>query len=237
MTMTVSGASACVGKCTSARPKCSVSDCDNPRRTNGLCGMHAQRLRRSGTLESSHRSTCSVDGCVRKHHAKGYCHPHWMRWRKHGDPLAGRPFGTQGCSVEDCERPHRARGLCALHWARAQRTGTTESPWAETCQLPDCVRSHYGLGLCRRHYDMRREMDPDLAPREPRVPLRPLLQIIRSAPVATHQLAFDLGIEVRNFYRMLEQETVQIGTADKIALRLGHHIAWIYPEFYDMAVA
>ena len=77
--------------------KCSVADCDRPRRAKGFCANHYYRLR---------DKRCTVEGCDRAYAAKGFCR---MHWRKNRDPnricdtCAGRFVGdprSRFCSLE-----------------------------------------------------------------------------------------------------------------------------------------
>lgn len=69
---------------------CTITECDKPRRSRGLCAMHAARLRRTGTTNRStpeYRTGCSVEGCDRPHRTGGLCTLHASRLRRTGDPL------------------------------------------------------------------------------------------------------------------------------------------------------
>lgn len=70
---------------------CLVDDCRNSTTSGkkGMCGMHAQRVKRRGTTDAPPkrvRPTCSLDGCERPHCAHGYCAPHYRRFMADGDP-------------------------------------------------------------------------------------------------------------------------------------------------------
>lgn len=69
---------------------CSVTECPKVASNKGLCGKHAQRLRRRGTTDAPpqrrRRGNCSLDDCDRAHVARGYCGPHYRRFMANGDP-------------------------------------------------------------------------------------------------------------------------------------------------------
>lgn len=71
---------------------CTVEDCDRPHKANGLCGLHYDRMRRTGSLEVKterkirEKRYCSVEGCGRVHFSKNYCSMHYERVKRHGDP-------------------------------------------------------------------------------------------------------------------------------------------------------
>jgi hypothetical protein len=71
---------------------CSVDGCDQKHRSKGYCKLHADRIRRNGSVE------------------------------RNGSIVALPRGGSQpkhiGCSVERCDRPHSSLGYCALHWKR-----------------------------------------------------------------------------------------------------------------------
>jgi hypothetical protein len=73
-----------------ARRLCEVDGCGRKHRMNGLCGMHAQRLRSSGRvgpaelLRVSGR-VCDIDGCGKPHQAKGLCGMHYERKSHYGN--------------------------------------------------------------------------------------------------------------------------------------------------------
>ena len=68
---------------------CTVAACDRTASNKGLCGMHAQRMKRRGTTDEPPRRVrglCSLDGCARPHVAHGFCGPHYRRYVATGDP-------------------------------------------------------------------------------------------------------------------------------------------------------
>lgn len=77
---------------------CSVSGCDSPVRCKGLCGLHYDRVRRTGGTDLQERvaKACRVDGCTNPHNARGYCRAHYRRLLASGDarpdiPLVYKP--------------------------------------------------------------------------------------------------------------------------------------------------
>jgi hypothetical protein len=81
---------------------CSVTGCTGLHEARGYCGMHYERLRKHGSIDtvlpSGHPRgrVCSIDGCAEEHSAHGYCHGHARRFRLHGDPMGGRWIGQRG---------------------------------------------------------------------------------------------------------------------------------------------
>ena len=70
---------------------CSVDGCERPSRRNGLCAMHAQRLRRHGATETLDRQPCTVPGCERLRFGHGLCQMHYLRKTRHGSTDDPRP--------------------------------------------------------------------------------------------------------------------------------------------------
>ena len=68
---------------------CTVSGCDHPRASRGLCKTHDGRRRRGKPLDTPLRrykaKGCSVPGCTKPHTAKGFCFEHW-RVDRYGAP-------------------------------------------------------------------------------------------------------------------------------------------------------
>ena len=66
---------------------CTIDGCKGRLARKGLCGMHAQRLERYGTVEPANVATPSFESCSariargqtcrRDHYAKGYCRTHY----------------------------------------------------------------------------------------------------------------------------------------------------------------
>jgi hypothetical protein len=74
------------------KPRCEVSDCNEPQSSRGRCSEHYNRWRRTGDPLSAvkrnrhHGMTCSVDGCDDPRRKREWCTNHYAAWRKHGDP-------------------------------------------------------------------------------------------------------------------------------------------------------
>lgn len=81
--------------------KCVVERCESLRYSReGYCAMHAQRLRRRGTLEIPARAPlitkCSIAGCAYVGRLRrGWCSIHYGRWYTHGDPFYKRPSAEE----------------------------------------------------------------------------------------------------------------------------------------------
>jgi site-specific DNA recombinase len=106
---------------------CSVAGCTQPYRSNGLCGMHVQRLRRHGSpgvAERSHSlpykgAKCQEVGCAAHAVFRARCLRHYRHWLAH-DPSRPR------CSVKGCEGTAQVTTLCIKHYQRMRRHGTLE---------------------------------------------------------------------------------------------------------------
>ncbi len=75
-----------------------MTDCPKPAKTRGMCGMHAERVRKYGTPELPDRPKlrCLVGDCQRPHNAKGLCTTHYERVQRTGtvaDPI--RPTAAE----------------------------------------------------------------------------------------------------------------------------------------------
>jgi hypothetical protein len=74
------------------RGPCSVTSCEKPVRSLGLCEMHYMRQRRHGDVHVVKRvrmyagQLCSIEGCEKKARARELCSFHWQRQWK-GTPL------------------------------------------------------------------------------------------------------------------------------------------------------
>jgi 5-methylcytosine-specific restriction endonuclease McrA len=99
------------------RGDCSIAGCPRKANAKGLCDVHYQRKRRTGSTDKHERvrAACSVDGCDAPAQAQKLCSKHYQRLRATGstdEPC--RPART--CSVVGCDEPYVARGLCRRHW-------------------------------------------------------------------------------------------------------------------------
>lgn len=102
--------------------RCHAPDCERTRSSReGLCSMHRQRLRRTGSLEKRKPKVCSEAHCNGKSTAKGLCQRHYDAARKNLRRSTGR------CSTTACSNAVKARGLCRYHYAKLQRTGRLSS--------------------------------------------------------------------------------------------------------------
>lgn len=123
---------------------CSIDGCGKPHKRKGLCHMHSERLRRTGSTDARpHRpgdTACAVDGCtgITRGGAHGYCAKHAVRFRKHGSPLtvltpSGQPLGEgEGWINQDGYRlVHRSgySGRVMEHrWVMEQHLGRSLLP-------------------------------------------------------------------------------------------------------------
>lgn len=78
--------------------KCSVITCENKAEVKGICRVHNNRLRRTGSLSPEkpirkklRRAGCLAENCERKHYGKGYCAGHYRRMLS-GKSIEGKPL-------------------------------------------------------------------------------------------------------------------------------------------------
>ena len=142
---------------------CSIDGCLRPHRSNGLCGMHHERVRKTGDpgsvgVSRTAPGSCVISGCERTHAARGYCMHHYQKWR-FGLPMAHEGSSTTTperklCSVAGCNRDLGARGLCRRHYRRVLAHGDPETVLRgpETvCSVDGCHRHRAARGLCSMH--------------------------------------------------------------------------------------
>lgn len=126
---------------------CSVPDCQRPRRSKGLCGLHYnRRLRHGGVgpanlkVERSNGQPCNVGGCEMPVRSKLMCAIHYDRLRRSGTTkLQDRV--QPPCRVNGCDRQASARSLCKMHYKRWLSHGETAldlpAKFATTLPLDD----------------------------------------------------------------------------------------------------
>lgn len=121
---------------------CVVDGCDRAPHTKGMCAMHYQRVRKTGSTAPTQPvrggrkyrdpETCSIDGCGSVERRAGLCGAHHQRLRTYGDPnyVTPRPQqnGVLPCSVEGCGKVSKAGGrsgklYCAMHYERYSKYG------------------------------------------------------------------------------------------------------------------
>jgi hypothetical protein len=106
---------------------CSVDDCEKKLYAKGLCNMHYNRQKRTGSVEGRKvQSNCDFPGCDRGHYGKGLCEGHYTQHIRKGQPLA--PLGT-------------AKGDLAKHFYATVDTETDE------CIEWPYVKSGFGYGM------------------------------------------------------------------------------------------
>ena len=85
--------------------KCSISECSQPSKYKGMCGMHYKRWWRHKdvnkviTPKNFTRSTCSIEGCMRDTYASNttLCKMHYLRQYRYGrtyNIIADKGTGT-----------------------------------------------------------------------------------------------------------------------------------------------
>ena len=110
---------------------CSVDKCDRPTSANGMCGAHAERVRRTGAtsadvpIRSLARKQCDAEGCREFRYGGVYCEAHYTKAFRDGYRVNGV---ANSCSVDECVRPIRSRGYCNSHYNLWRRYGQTTPP-------------------------------------------------------------------------------------------------------------
>lgn len=112
---------------------CTVDGCTRGQFARGLCAMHADRLKRKGSvggadpIRQKRDPICVVDACGKPAKAGfGLCTRHYAKFRKWGSPTGGyrrvTGLGTK-CSVEGCNRERWWLDLCTTHGQRKKKYG------------------------------------------------------------------------------------------------------------------
>lgn len=120
---------------------CTIDGCYSKHLRRGLCRLHYNRLRKTGSAAPKPRATvCSVDGCSREHESKGFCHAHYIRFMKTGS--AGSAV-INSPSIKPCSIPHcRRKGgltdsvLCRQHRQLAATYSLSEQRYIEMMSTP-----------------------------------------------------------------------------------------------------
>lgn len=155
---------------------CTVTDgvviCDRLNKTNGLCAMHAQRLRTTGSVGQVEPyrlfsdEKCSKDSCLARVHAKGLCSFHYQRQRKSVDSTKDRltkyPSDAK-CIWEGCGDRPIANKLCHKHYETLRRGSDREYTARESKIINDWKKFLTEAGATFSHGDYRyRKGIPDL---------------------------------------------------------------------------
>lgn len=130
---------------------CSVPECESAHYGKGLCNMHYQRMRKTGTTDARIKKIayCKIDGCGRElviPYGRGMCGRHYSKWRIHGDALYAAPLLNVGeCLIDGCEMAREVKGWCSKHYTRWDRYGDPEHrfPW----EVRDGKRVCSGCGI------------------------------------------------------------------------------------------
>lgn len=98
---------------------CSVNECGKPIKARRLCAMHHNRMRRTGSLETTRMKngsieTCLVIGCSKPHKSYGYCDTHSKYYQQNGTPYLAKVIKL--CGVVGCEDKHWGKGMCKKHF-------------------------------------------------------------------------------------------------------------------------
>lgn len=70
---------------------CSIEECERATHSRGMCKLHYERNRKTGSPHKPARmpavTTCRVDGCEKlRYQAHWYCGSHWMKMYRYGNP-------------------------------------------------------------------------------------------------------------------------------------------------------
>lgn len=106
------------------KSNCEIPDCQRLASDKGLCNMHRQRVRKTGSPDLKPRAPklCVLDGCDRKRLAHGLCSLHYQRDKRKGTYELVPPE-VRICSEPDCDTVMKAAGLCQKHYTRQWRVG------------------------------------------------------------------------------------------------------------------
>jgi HNH endonuclease len=142
---------------------CSVDKCKKSARRRGMCGMHDQRVRRSGN-PGEPEPRCAANGTGRNKMLNGY-----IMVTRPGHPLAGargRVYEHRlvvwdaGLLTDPTLAVHHRNGDRADNrienlevLSHADHLRLHQPP--KNCTVDGCSRPHYGSGLCSMHW--RRE--------------------------------------------------------------------------------
>lgn len=108
---------------------CTVTGCEKPHKSKGLCGGHYQRRKRGLPLDaplgtkSSREGTCTGPECSDPVLAAGLCSAHYEQQRS-GKPLTVKRQYVEregSCDASGCERDRLSEGLCQTHYRRRLR--------------------------------------------------------------------------------------------------------------------
>lgn len=136
---------------------CTVDGCDRVMYAKGWCGLHYDRMRRTGSLELRKRPTdCLV--CGKPVKSVGLCGYHY------GKALRERESYTRTCSVEGCDRTYFSNGFCQSHYGRWRYNGdpgpayvasatppgltVAERWWRMVDTAGPIAKNHPELGVC-----------------------------------------------------------------------------------------
>lgn len=105
---------------------CSVEGCERAHYGKGLCAMHYQRWRKTGTTEAK-SDVCrqghdlTPDNVIADTKGKRRCKTCRTAYK-------ATFVSAINCSVADCNEPQLAKGLCGKHYQRVKSKGHTGDP-------------------------------------------------------------------------------------------------------------
>lgn len=103
---------------------CSIEGCEKRRIARGLCSLHYERQRRTGSTDlRPEHSACTVVDCSRPTRSRfaKHCETHYYRLRRTGSVAAPERVGQ--CQTHGCENRGSRSGLCRMHRLRLIHRG------------------------------------------------------------------------------------------------------------------
>lgn len=117
---------------------CGVLNCDGKYKGHGLCRLHLERFKATGSTDAPVKKFCSVDGCESKHAGNGFCSKHLKRFQKHGHTDGVLPRDCISCGIKFTppnKQPHaKACSVkCRNNFEYAKRKAAEPSKACQGC--------------------------------------------------------------------------------------------------------